>query len=221
MVADATATALVQEMVPQAGGALTDDLTSRRKDAARGNSDGKQQNSVPDPAELRLLPISPGREAAVLSPQLGRTLVTDGDGRFGQAGGLWVALEVVEWSSTEPDAAFAAINAVYGPDSRLRHWGDPAGFSCRYSTATSGDVGADRCITSMSSGGTVAPLGFFMSSTVISGAIADFRVRGRAFGIAQGATVLTGARSAIELTWTAGDLAALRLPWVVIDRIAD
>jgi AraC-like DNA-binding protein len=108
-----------------------------------------------------------------------------------------MGIEVVEFSSDEPDLAYA--------------------MRC----IDAGDVGADRITHTMSARVVWQPAGLFLTGTVVSGAFDDLAVSGRNVRVGPADTVLAGGlQTELTASWTHVVFDTLRIPRDAVDRVA-
>jgi AraC-like DNA-binding protein len=127
-------------------------------------------------------------------------------------------VDVVEFSTTDPDVGHAALNQVYGAAQPIAFSGPDQAFACDLRFATAGGLGADRVRFTMVAHAEMAPVDFFLAVSPVGGAqrVAAGRdeVHLRPGGVARypNDSVLV-ARGIFDVT-------TLRLPLAVIERVA-
>lgn len=127
-------------------------------------------------------------------------------------------VDVVAFSTTDPDVGHAALNRVYGADQPIAFSGPDQAFACDLRFATAGGLGADRVRFTMVARAAMAPVDFFLAVSPVGGAqhVAAGReeVRLRPGGVARyPIDALLVARGIFDVT-------TLRLPLPVIERVA-
>jgi AraC-like DNA-binding protein len=127
-------------------------------------------------------------------------------------------VEVVEFTTDQPDVAHEAINATFGSPATFA--GDPTNFFCDLRIVDGTTIGGDRIRHSMSTRVALQPVDFFLADTVISGHFTRFKAGEADLALGPGDTVLLPTDRGLEAEWVDVDAATVRIPSAEIDRVA-
>jgi AraC-like DNA-binding protein len=131
-----------------------------------------------------------------------------------------LATEIIELKTDDPEVAHDALNELYGADQPMVVSGDPTDFLCEFEIASGETVGSDRVRHTMSARSSMAPTGFFLAATLISGTLERFVTDREEHRLGGGDVVLYPADQMLLATWDDIELATVRIPFEVIERTA-
>lgn len=128
-------------------------------------------------------------------------------------------LEVVEFSSTDPDVAHADFHRIYAPERPPRFSGAHHGFHAQVRLATAGTVGADRMRYSGSVQCEMAPPPIFYGNVGLGG-VAELRAGREEFELLPGTVAAFPPGRAVHGRWSDIHAAMLRVPMATVERVA-
>jgi AraC-like DNA-binding protein len=128
-------------------------------------------------------------------------------------------VDVVAFSTTDPDVGHAALNEVYGAGKPIAFSGPDQAFACDLRFATAAGLGADRVRFTMVARAEMAPVDFFLAVSPVGGA--QHVVAGRDEVQLRPGGVARYPIDSILVARGIFDVTTLRLPLTVLERVAE